>query len=123
MCLRVESRALWQIRVEKVKLLVSSQLMLNVLLLISITWVWNALYWIPADGGWRGFIKGVGWGGFLTLWLSGFMLSAAQMAKRPFHDDEFLFVLLVELAVLVISSVCIFIPDWFPASKDAGDME
>jgi hypothetical protein len=94
-----------------------------VLALIVISWVWNTLWFSPAGEGWRGFVECAGWSGFAAIFLSLFMLFAAQMMNRPFHDGEFLAVVLIELVVFTISTVCIFIPDWFPASNDMGDAE
>ena len=63
------------------------------------------------------------WSGFAAMFLSIFVLFAAQMMNRPFRDGEFLAVVLIELAVFTISAVCIFIPAWFPASNDVDDAE
>lgn len=100
-----------------------SHFILSVLAFIVIAWVWNTLWFSPAGEGWRGFVECVGWSGFAAMFLSLFMLFAAQMMNRPFHDGEFLTVALIELAVFAISTVCIFIPDWFPASNDVDDAE
>lgn len=98
-----------------------SHFMLSVLSLIVIAWVWTTLWFSPARKGWRGFAECAGWSGFAAMFLSLFMLFAAQMMNRPFRDGEFLTVVLIELAVFAISTVCIFVPDWFPASNDMDD--
>jgi hypothetical protein len=100
-----------------------SHFMLSVLSLIVIAWVWTTLWFSPAGKGWRGFAECVGWSGFAAMFLSLFVLFAAQMMNRPFRDGEFLAVVLIELAVFTISAVCIFIPAWFPASNDVDDAE
>lgn len=82
-----------------------------------ITWVWNTLWFLPFKKGWRGFVECVGWTGFVAMFLSLFLIGAGAMVNRPFRDGEFLTVVLIELAVFVISTVCTFIPDRFPASN------
>lgn len=104
-------------------MLPDSHFMLSVLSLIVIAWVWTTLWFSPAGKGWRGFAECVGWSGFAAMFLSLFVLFAAQMMNRPFRDGEFLAVVLIELAVFTISAVCIFIPAWFPASNDVDDAE
>ena len=100
-----------------------SHFMLSVLAFIVISWVWSTLWFSPAGEGWCGFVECAGWSGFAAMFLSLFMLFAAQMMNRPFRDGEFLAVVLIELAVFTISTVCIFIPEWFPASTDVSDTE
>lgn len=100
-----------------------SHFILSVLVLIVIAWVWNTLWFSPAGEGWRGFVECAGWSGFVAMFLSLFMLFAAQMMNHPFRDGEFLTVVLIELAVFTISTACIFIPEWFPASNDVSDTE
>lgn len=100
-----------------------SHFILSVLAFIVIAWVWNTLWFSPFKKGWRGFVECVGWSGFASMFLSLFMLFAAQMMSRPFHDSEFLTVVLIELAVFIISTVCVFIPEWFPASNNVSDAE
>lgn len=104
-------------------MLPDSHFILSVLAFIVISWVWTTLWFSPAGEGWRGFVECAGWSGFAAMFLSLFMLFAAQMMNRPFRDGEFLTVVLIELAVFAISTVCIFIPEWFPASNDVSDTE
>lgn len=104
-------------------MLPDSHFILSVLAFIVIAWVWSTLWFSPAGEGWRGFVERAGWSGFVAMFLSLFMLFAAQMMNRPFRDGEFLTVVLIELAVFAISTVCIFIPEWFPASTDVSDTE
>lgn len=100
-----------------------SHFILSVLAFIVIAWVWNTLWFSPFKKGWRGFVECVGWSGFAAMFLSLFMLFAAQMMNRPIRDGEFLTVALIELVVFVISTVCIVIPEWFPSSNDVDDAE
>ena len=95
-----------------------SHFILSVLALIMITWAWNTLWFIPFKKGWRGFIECVGWSGFVATFLSLFLIGAGATINRPFRDSEFLTVALIELAVFAISTVCTFIPVWFPAPDD-----
>lgn len=95
-----------------------SHFILSVLVLIAITWIWNTLWFSPFGKGWRGFVECVGWSGFVATFLSLFLIGAGATINRPFRDGEFLTVALIELAVFAISTVCTFIPDWFPASND-----
>lgn len=104
-------------------MLPDSHFILSVLAFIVIAWVWNTLWFSPFKKGWRGFVECVGWSGFAAMFLSLFMLFAAQMINRPIRDGEFLTVALIELAVFVISTVCICIPDWLPAGNDVKDAE
>lgn len=95
-----------------------SHFMLSVLALIVFTWGWNMLWFSPFGKGWRGFVECVGWSGFVATFLSLFLIGAGATINRPFRDGEFLTVAPIELAVFTISTVCTFIPDWFPASND-----
>lgn len=104
-------------------MLPDSHFILSVLAFIVIAWVWNTLWFSPFKKGWRGFVECVGWSGFAAMFLSLFMLFAAQMINRPIRDGEFLTVALIELVVFVISTVCICIPNWLPAGNDVKDAE
>lgn len=104
-------------------MLPDSHFILSVLAFIVIAWVWSTLWFSPFKKGWRGFVECAGWSGFAAMFLSLFMLFAAQMINRPIRDGEFLTVALIELVVFVISTVCICIPDWLPAGNDVNDAE
>lgn len=104
-------------------MLPDSHFILSVLAFIVIAWVWNTLWFSPFKKGWRGFVECVGWSGFAAMFLSLFMLFAAQLINRPIRDGEFLTVALIELVVFVISTVCICIPDWLPAGNNVNDAE
>lgn len=104
-------------------MLPDSHFILSVLAFIVIAWVWSTLWFSPFKKGWRGFVECVGWSGFAAMFLSLFMLFAAQLINRPIRDGEFLTVALIELVVFVISTVCICIPDWLPAGNDVNDAE
>lgn len=104
-------------------MLPDSHFILSVLAFIVIAWVWTTLWFSPFKKGWRGFVECVGWSGFAAMFLSLFMLFAAQLINRPIRDGEFLTVALIELVVFVISTVCICIPDWLPAGNDVNDAE
>ena len=99
-----------------------SHFILSVLALIVITWVLGTVCFLDIKNqsvkkGWRGFIECVGWAGFAAMFLSLFLIGGAAMMNRPFRDGEFLTVALIELAVFTISTVCTFIPDWFPVTN------
>lgn len=100
-----------------------SHFILSVLALIVITWVLGTACFLDTKNqsikkGWRGFIEYVGWSGFAATFLSLFLIGAGAMMNRPFRDGEFWAVALIELAVFTISTVCTFVPDWFPAPDD-----
>ena len=100
-----------------------SHFMLSVLALIVITWVLGTACFLDTKNqsvkkGWRGFIECAGWSGFAATFLSLILIGGAATMNRPFRDSEFLTVALIELAVFTISTVCTFIPDWFPVSND-----
>jgi len=94
-----------------------SHFILSVLVLIVITWTWNILWFSPFGNGWRGFVECVGWAGFVATFLSLFLIGAGATINRPFRDGELLTVALIELAVFTISTVCTFIPVWFPVTN------
>lgn len=106
----------------------NSYFILSVLALIAITWVLGTACFLDIKNqdikkGWRGFIECVGWAGFAAMFLSLFLIGAGAMMNRPLRDGEFLAVALIELAVFAMSTVCTFIPDWFPASNEVGSEE
>ena len=102
-----------------------SHFILSVLALIVIAWVLSTACFLDTKNqsvkkGWRGFIECAGWAGFAATFLSLILIGGAAMINRPFRDGEFWAVTLIELAVFVISTVCIFIPDWFPTPDDVN---
>ena len=102
--------------------------MLSVLALIVITWILSTTCFLDIKNqdikkGRRGFIECVGWAGFAAMFLSLFLIGAGAMMNRPLRDGEFLAVVLIELAVFAISTVCTFMPDWFPASNEVDSAE
>lgn len=106
----------------------NSHFMLSVLALIVITWILSTTCFLDIKNqdikkGWRGFIECVGWAGFAAMFLSLFLIGAGAMMNRPLRDGEFLAVVLIELAVFAISTVCTFMPDWFPASNEVDSAE
>lgn len=91
-------------------------------------WVWGTACFLDIKNqdinkGWRGFIECIGWAGYVAVFLGSTLGGAAAILNRPFSVGEFLTLALIELVVLAISTGCVFIPDWFPASNDAGDTE
>lgn len=103
----------------------NSNFILGMLALNVITWVWGSACFLDLDTkkGWRGFTEGVGKAGFVAMFLSLFLVGAGATINRPLRDGEFMTVVLIELAVFAVSTVCVFIPDWFPASSDANSAE
>lgn len=94
-----------------------SHFKLSVLALIVITWTWNTLWFSSFGKGWRGFVKCVGWSGYVATFLSLFLIGAGATINRPFRDGEFLTVALIELAVFTVSTLCIFIHNCFPVTN------
>lgn len=106
----------------------NSYFMLGILVLNIISWVLGTACFLDIKNqgikkGWRGFIECVGQAGFAAMFLSLFLIGAGATINRPFRDGEFLAVALIELAVFAMSTVCTFIPDWFPASNEVGSEE
>ena len=102
-----------------------SHFILGMLALNIIPWVWGTACFLDVGTkkGWRGFIECVGWAGYVALFLGSSLGFAAAILNRPFRGDEFLAVVLIELAVFTVSTVCVFMTDWFPASNDANSTE
>lgn len=102
-----------------------SHFILGMLALNIIPWVWGTACFLDVGTkkGWLGFIECVGWAGYVALFLGSSLGGAAAILNRPFRGDEFLVVVLIELAVFAVATVCVFMPDWFPASNDVDSTE
>jgi len=103
----------------------NSYFMLGILVLNIISWVLGTAFflYVGTKKGRRGFIECFGWAGYVALFLGSTLGGAAATLNRPFRGGEFMAVVLIELAVFTVSTVCVFIPDWFPASNDVDSTE
>lgn len=103
----------------------NSYFMLGILVLNIISWVLGTAFflYVGTKKGWRGVIEYVGWAGYVAFFFGSSLGGAAAILNRPFHIGELLTVVLVESVVFAMSTVCTFIPDWFPASNEVGSEE
>lgn len=103
----------------------NSYFILSVLALIAITWVLGTAFflYVGTKKGWRGFIECFGWAGYVALFLGSTLGGAAAILNRPFRGGEFMAVVLIGLSVFAVSTVCVFIPDWLPASNDVNSVK
>lgn len=103
----------------------NSYFTLGILVLNIISWVLGTAFflYVGTKKGWRGLIECFGWAGYVALFFGSTLGGAAAILNRPFRGGEFMAVVLIELAVFAVSTVCVFIPDWFPASNDVDSTE
>ena len=103
----------------------NSYFMFGMLALNIIPWVWGTACFLDlgTKKGWRGFIECFGWAGYVALFLGSTLGGAAATLNRPFRGGEFMAVVPIELSVFAVSTVCVFIPDWLPASNGVDSTE